>query len=191
MKSRRITPAELAWTAQQPVVGAPSIPRLRAALAAEDLHPVELLLWSTDGETLTLWLNRIDGMRGLDRERRLRKMIRIFRAGGFKVGHTEMYVGVIDEIIVSVNSLVAPLETVCTQGAVPVDRSPARQPSDAAIDELFTQYDYAQQAQSTSELADRCPQLPFEDVNEIPPRLRQRHEQFIHAMRLKLRWRTT
>jgi len=180
-KPDSVTPEQIDWVNRQPIVDTPSLPRLRAALAAAGLHPVELML-NSDGETLTLWLNQIDGMRGLDQEQRLRKVIKIFRSAGFAVGHTELGIEVIDGMIVSINSLVAPLGIVCTKGAVPVDRLPARQLSDAALDDLIAQYDHAMEAQTTSELANRWPKLPFEDVNDMPMRLRRRHEQFIHAV---------
>jgi hypothetical protein len=121
VKLHPLTPEQIAWVKQQPVVGTPGIPRLRAALEAEDLHPVELLL-NSDGETLTLWLARNEALCGLEHDQICRKLITIFRAVGFEVGYTELSVCFIDGGIVYVNSLVAPLETICTRVAVPVDR---------------------------------------------------------------------
>ena len=115
-----LTPEEIAWTNQQPVVGTPALTSLRAALDAAGLHPVELVL-SPDRETVEFRLESGPAVRHLNRERILRQLIKTFRGSGFEVGYVELGVSDFDEESVSGMSLVAPLEQVCEQGPVPVE----------------------------------------------------------------------
>lgn len=114
-----LTPEEITWTNQQPVVGTPSMKRLRAALETAGLRPVELVL-HPDGENVEFWLGRGPAVRQLDREQTLRQLITTFRGSGFEVGFVELGIGDFDDEFVSGMSLVAPLERVCEQGPVPV-----------------------------------------------------------------------
>jgi hypothetical protein len=115
-----LTPEEIAWTNQQPVVGNPSLTRLRAALIAAALRPVELLL-GANGESVEFRLERGPAVRHLDRERTLRQLITTFRGCGFEIGFTEMAIADFDDQFVSGGSLVGPLEQICEQGPVPVE----------------------------------------------------------------------
>lgn len=116
-----ITPEEIAWTNQQPVVGTPSMKRLRLGLETAGLRPVELLL-DDDGENIEFRLERGPAVRHMDREQTLRTLITTFRGSGFEVGYTELAVADFDDQFVYGMSLVAPLEQVCEYGPVPVER---------------------------------------------------------------------
>lgn len=52
-----ITPEEIIWTNQQPVIGTPSLTRLRFALETAGLRPVELVL-DDQGESIEFRLER-------------------------------------------------------------------------------------------------------------------------------------
>ena len=71
-----VTVEELAWTQQQAVAGPPSLTRLRAALQGAGWHPLELAL-DADREGFTFRLERGEGVRGMDREQTLRRLITI------------------------------------------------------------------------------------------------------------------
>lgn len=116
-----LTPEEAAWTSQQPVIGTPSLTRLRFALETADLRPVELVL-DDDGENIEFRLARGPAVRHMDREQTLRTLITTFRGFGFEVGYTELAVADFDDQSVYGMSLVAPLEQVCEYGPVPVER---------------------------------------------------------------------
>ncbi len=116
-----LTPEEIAWTSQQPVVGTPGMKRLRAALEAAGLRPVELAL-DGGGENVEFRLERGPAVRQLDREQTLRMLITTFRGSGFEVGFTELAVADFDDQSVYGSTLVAPLEQVCEYGPVPVER---------------------------------------------------------------------
>ena len=120
IKLKPLTPEEITWTNQQPVVGTPSLMRLRAALDAAGLRPVELVLTS-DGENVEFRLERGPAVRHMDREQTLRNLITTFRASGFQVGFVELGLGDFEDEFVSGMSFVAPLERVCERGPVPVE----------------------------------------------------------------------
>jgi hypothetical protein len=112
-----ITPEEIAWTNQQPVVGEPSLTRLRVALEAGGLRPAELAL-HPDGEDLEFRLERGPAVRHLNREQTLRQLIITFRGSGFEVGFTEMALADFDKESVYGTTLVGPLEQICEHGPV-------------------------------------------------------------------------
>lgn len=116
-----ITPEEIAWTNLQPMIGTPSLTRLRLALQTAGLRPVELVL-NDDGENIEFRLERGPTVRHMDREQTLRTLIATFRGSGFEVGYTELAVADFDDQSVYGMSLVAPLEQVCEHGPVPVER---------------------------------------------------------------------
>ncbi|MCL4787035.1 MAG: hypothetical protein KJ070_09630 [Verrucomicrobia bacterium] len=116
-----ITPEEIAWTNQQPVVSTPSLTRLRLGLETAGLRPVELLL-DDDGENIEFRLERGSALRYMDREQTLRQLIATFRGSGFEIGFAELAVADFDDESVYGMSLVAPLEQVCEFGPVPVER---------------------------------------------------------------------
>lgn len=116
-----LTPEEIAWTNRQPVVGTPSIKKLRGALEAAGLRPVELTL-HPDGENFEFWLERGPAARQLDREQTLRQLIAIFRRSGFEVGFVELAVADFDDQSVYGSTLIGPLDLICTHGPVPVER---------------------------------------------------------------------
>ncbi len=115
-----LTPEEITWTNQQPVVGTPSIKRLRGALEVADLRPVELVL-HPDGENVEFRLERGPSVRHMDREQTLRTLITTFRGSGFEVGFVELAVADFDDDCVSGFTLVAPLEIIGEQKPVPVE----------------------------------------------------------------------
>jgi hypothetical protein len=118
MKPMRVTEEEMAWTQAQPVVGAPSLSRLAAALRTAGWEPLELVL-SNDGESLEFSL-RGQSRVAVERKNALRTLIGVFRQAGFRVGFTEVAIDFFDGERLTGVSLVAPLEHVCEHGPVPV-----------------------------------------------------------------------
>lgn len=51
--------------------------------------------------------------------------------------------------------------------------------------ELNAQYDFAMQGKTAREVISRCPVLPVLDVDELPPRVRQRDKEFLRLVALK------
>jgi len=115
-----ITPEELAWVVQQPVVGKPSMSRLRAALEAAGWRPVELTL-EPEGEYVEFRLERGPAVRHMDREQTVRRLITIFRGCGFEVGFREFGLEDFEDQYTFGISLVGPLDQVCEHGPVPVE----------------------------------------------------------------------
>lgn len=101
-------------------MGAPSLARLRAALDAAGLRPLDLVL-DADRTSVEFRLERGQAVRQIDREQTLRLLITTFRGSGFAVSFVELGVGDFDDEIVSGMSFVAALEQVCEQGQVPVE----------------------------------------------------------------------
>lgn len=117
-----VSPEELAWTQAQPLVGSPSLSRLAAALSAAGWEPQELAL-SKDGESVEYSLGgqTLQGRVAIERENTLRTLIRVFRQAGFRVGFTEVAIGIFDGERITGSSLVGPLEQVCTHGPMSVE----------------------------------------------------------------------
>ena len=115
-----VSPEEIAWTNQQPVVGKPSLTRLRAELIAAGLRPAILAL-DEEGENVEFRLERGPAARHLDKEQTLRQLITTFRGSGFEVGFTELGVADFDDQSVYGSTLVGPLEQICEHRSMPVE----------------------------------------------------------------------
>ena len=115
-----VSTEETAWTNQQPVVGKPSLTRLRAELIAAGLRPAILAL-DEEGENVEFRLERGPAARHLDKEQTLRQLITTFRGSGFEVGFTELGVADFDEQSVYGSTLVGPLEQICEHRSMPVE----------------------------------------------------------------------
>ena len=120
--NKRLTPVsqdDRRWVAAQPVIGTPSLKRLRAALAAEGWRPVELVL-SDDQELINFHLERGQPVRAMSREQSLRGLIQVFRSAGFDVGFSEVCVDDLDDHFMRGASLTAPVNQICETGPVMV-----------------------------------------------------------------------
>ena len=120
MKSQRIAPAELAWTAQQPVVGRPGVTRLSAALEEAGLKPVRLEIVD-DRETIDFVLARTEAARRWGEGQTLRLLIRIFRASGFQIGFSELGIGDFNEQTLFGSTLCGPVDRICEKGGIQIE----------------------------------------------------------------------
>lgn len=113
---------EILWQQTQPVLGNPSITRLRVGLKAAGL-PVLRITIDADRELLQCWLARRDEVRGLDREQTTRRLITVLRAAGFEVGFVELVVPDSDFHPTTLygSTLVGPLEEICEFGPPEVE----------------------------------------------------------------------
>ena len=86
-----ITPEEMTWTQAQPVLGTPSLTRLRASLDAAGLRPAELVL-AADRTSVEFRLVRGPASRHMEREQTLRNLIttvrRVLRLGSLNLTST-------------------------------------------------------------------------------------------------------
>ena len=114
-RPRKVTAAEFFWQARQPVLGLPSLPRLRAALRKAGFSRVRLKL-AADQESLQFTLRPGPEREGLKGDRLLRLLIRIFRSAGFAVGFEELGVDSCDAIVKG-STLTGPLEAIAGNGA--------------------------------------------------------------------------
>ncbi len=112
----RITAEDIAWTKSQPVVGDPSLTRLRMVLRRAGLNPVEMAL-ADGGDTLKFRLVRSSGLQELDRKQMLRLLISVLRRGGLDVGYSEVEVADMDDLVVTGETFTAPF-TLAIAGAM-------------------------------------------------------------------------
>ena len=115
-----LTAEEIAWTERQPVVGDPSLTRLRTALRRAGLTPVEIEI-EDEGETLTFRLRRSAGLQELDRRLMLRLLISVLRRAGFEVGYSEVFLDNMDDVVVTGQTYTAPLSQLFYIGPPPVE----------------------------------------------------------------------
>ncbi len=120
VKLNPLTPEQIAWVKQQPVVGRPSVTQLGATLAAAGLKPLRLEIFD-DGKTIDFNLARTEAVRGLDKEQTLRRLVTIFRASGFDVGFSELGIGDFDEQTLSGSTLCGPVDRICEQGGIKIN----------------------------------------------------------------------
>jgi hypothetical protein len=116
---RPLTLEEIDWQQAQPVIGSPSLSRLRSALKQAGLPALRIAL-DSERENIRFWLCREKEVRELDKEQTLRRLITAFRASGFAVGFVELAVDDRNQAILRGSSLVGPLDEVCEYGPPPV-----------------------------------------------------------------------
>ena len=68
---RPLTPEEIAWQQAQPLIGTPSLTRLRAALKGAGL-PAPRLVLNDERESVEFWIYRSQEVRRLDQEQTTR-----------------------------------------------------------------------------------------------------------------------
>jgi len=90
-KIRKVTHAEFAWQAQQPVHPPASLPRLRAALKSAGFNKVQVRLHD-DRESMDFRLRPGHGLNGLEGDQLRRLLIRTCRSAGFAIGYEELAV---------------------------------------------------------------------------------------------------
>jgi hypothetical protein len=111
----RITAEDIAWTKSQPVVGDPSLTRLRMVLRRAGLNPVEMAL-EDGGDTLKFRLVCSSGLQELDRKQMLRLLISVLRRGGLDVGYSEVEVADVDGLVVTGETFTAPFSVLWSIG---------------------------------------------------------------------------
>ena len=104
-----VTAEEAAWVQSQPVIGRPSVARLRRELRRAGFTQIELAL-TDDGEGLEFQLLRSAGLQELKREQMLRLVITVLRRSGFSVGFSEVALVDMDDSVVAGFAYTAPLE---------------------------------------------------------------------------------
>jgi hypothetical protein len=117
---RPLTPEEIAWQQAQPLIGTPSLTRLRAALKEAGLPALRIVL-GAERESVQFWIYRGQEVRRLDEEQTTRRLITIFRASGFEVGFTELGITDFHATRLFGSSLVGPLDQLCEQGPPPAE----------------------------------------------------------------------
>ena len=118
---RLITKEELAWLETQPVVGPPSLPRLRVALVSAGLAPVEIAI-TDDSEMLRLRLLRAAWLQELNREQMLRLLILALRRAGFEIGFAEVCIADMEDAVVQGFALTGSLDQICTIGSPAIEQ---------------------------------------------------------------------
>ena len=113
---RASTWEEVLWQECQPVVGTPSLSRLRSEMEQVGFPPIRITL-DQDRETLDFDLHRSGEVNNLDKEQTLRRLITGFRAAGFGVGFTELCIVDVNSTSLTGTTLVGPLDEVCERGA--------------------------------------------------------------------------
>jgi hypothetical protein len=118
-KPRKVTAAELAWQQKQPVVGPPSLPRLRAALKQAGFERVRLKLDANhEGLAFALRPGTLAGQPV--RDRLLKLLIRTFRSAGFDIGWSELAVHSTGTSIIGA-TLTGPIDEVAEDGAPAIE----------------------------------------------------------------------
>jgi len=105
----KLTPEEIAWVQAQPVVGDPSVDRLRTALADEGFEDIELNLCN-DWEDLSFTMRVSQRVAAQHSESLLKLWITSFRSAGFPIGYQEIGITDVQGDLVGGRSLTAPLE---------------------------------------------------------------------------------
>jgi hypothetical protein len=115
-----ITPEEITWANQQPMVGRPGMTRLRDALEGAGWRPLELTL-NPDGYSVEFRLERGPAVRHMDQDQSQRALITLFRGCGFEVGFSELGVADFEDHFIYGSCLVGPIDEICEHGPVPVE----------------------------------------------------------------------
>lgn len=105
----KLTPEQIAWTESQPVVGEPSLPRLRAVLADAGFADIQLTL-SSAGEDLSFSMRVTERVEARDTESLFRLWISTFRAAGYPIGYQEIGIANVRGDLIGGHALTAPLE---------------------------------------------------------------------------------
>jgi hypothetical protein len=103
-----LTPEEIAWAAAQPLVGEPSLSRLRSVLKSAGLNPIQLTL-EDHGETVEFRLLRSAGLAELNDDLMTRLLIAVLRRSGFGIGFSEIALLELDDAVVAGFTYVASL----------------------------------------------------------------------------------
>jgi len=114
-KPKIVTPTEFKWQHKQPVIGLPSLPRLRSVLKQEGFSSVRVKL-AANQESLQFTLRPGPEREGLKGDRLLKLLIRVFRSAGFAVGFEELSVDSADTLVKGY-TLTGPLEEIAETGA--------------------------------------------------------------------------
>ena len=118
-KVRRVTSAEFAWQARQPVCPPPSLRRLREALKSEGFSNVQLRLHD-DGEGMDFRLGRGTKTQRVKGDQLHRLLIRICRNAGFAIGYEELAVKANRASIMGI-TLTGPIAQVAEHGAPAIE----------------------------------------------------------------------
>jgi hypothetical protein len=112
----KLTLDEIVWVESQAVVGDPSLPRLRAALADAGFEVLELNL-SNDGEDLEFRVRVTERVAAPDSDALLRLWIAAFRQAGFQLGFEEIAVIGVEDAVVRGRKLAGPIAEIAERGA--------------------------------------------------------------------------
>jgi hypothetical protein len=116
----RITDEEIAWVQSQPVVGAPSLRRLRAKLGQAGFAAIKLDLYAS-GEVLDFKVRLTPQVMAEESDSLVRLWIRIFRESGFNVGFCEVGISNVDGTLFSGLTLTGPIDQVAEHGAPAIE----------------------------------------------------------------------
>jgi hypothetical protein len=105
----RLTPEQISWAENQPLVGNPSLTRLRSSLTEAGFAPISLEL-TEDREDVCFRLKRHKSVRNLNVDQTELLLIVAFRKSGFDVSFTEVRVDELNAETVIGESMVTRLE---------------------------------------------------------------------------------
>jgi hypothetical protein len=115
-----LTAEAIAWTERQPVVGDPSLTRLRTVLMRTGLNPIQVTV-EDHGETVEFYLLRTAGLVELNDDLMTRLLISVMRRSGFNVGFSEVAIVDMNESVVNGLTYTARLQQLFDIGPPPVE----------------------------------------------------------------------